>query len=68
MAKNGTVYDHANGIEGKKMDIFIADGKIMDEIKTEKIIDATNKTVMIGGIDVHSHVATYGLNLTREDC
>jgi len=63
--KNGTVYDPANGIEGEKMDIFIADGKIVDEIKPEKIIDATDKTVMAGGIDVHSHVATYGLNLTR---
>lgn len=63
--KNGAVYDPANGIEGEKMDIFIADGKIVDEIKPEKIIDATDKTVMAGGIDVHSHVATYGLNLTR---
>ncbi len=65
--KNGTVYDPANGIEGERMDIFIADGKIVDEIKPEpeEIIDATDKTVMAGGIDVHSHVATYGLNLTR---
>ena len=67
--KNGTVYDPANGIEGEKMDIFISGGKIVDEIKTESeettIIDAANKTVMPGGIDVHSHVATYGLNLTR---
>ncbi|NQE44812.1 Allantoinase [ANME-1 cluster archaeon GoMg2] len=63
--KNGTVYDPANGIEGDKMDIFVADGKIVDETKPEVIIDATAKTVMPGGIDVHSHVATYGLNVTR---
>ena len=63
--KNGTVYDPSNGIEGDKMDIFVADGKIVDETKPEVIIDATDKTVMPGGIDVHSHVATYGLNLTR---
>ena len=63
--KNGTVYDPANGIECEKMDVFIADGKIVDEIKPDVILDATDKTVMPGGIDVHSHVATYGLNVTR---
>ena len=63
--RNGTVYDPANGIEGEKMDIFVAEGKIVDEIKPDEIIDATDKTVMAGGIDVHSHVATYGLNLAR---
>lgn len=63
--RNGTVYDPANGIEGEKMDIFVCDGKIVGEIKPDKIIDATDKTVMAGGIDVHSHVATYGLNLAR---
>jgi len=63
--RNGTVYDPANGIEGEKMDIFVDGGKIVDEIKPDEIIDATDKTVMAGGIDVHSHVATYGLNLAR---
>ena len=47
------------------MDIFVADGRIVDETKPEAVIDARAKTVMPGGIDVHSHVATYGLNLTR---
>ncbi len=63
--RNGTVYDPKNGLEGEKMDIFVAEGKIVDEIKPDAIIDATDKTVMAGGIDVHSHVATYGLNLAR---
>ncbi len=63
--KNGTVYDPANGIECEKLDIFVAEGKIVDETKPDKVIDATGKTVMPGGIDVNSHVATYGLNLTR---
>ncbi|RCV64055.1 formylmethanofuran dehydrogenase subunit A [Methanophagales archaeon] len=62
---NGTVYDPKNGLEGEKMDIFVCGGKIVDEIKPDEIIDATGKTVMAGGIDVHSHVATYGLNLAR---
>ncbi len=63
--RNGTVYDPKNGIECEKADIFVADGKIVDEIKPDEIIDATGKTVMAGGIDIHSHVATYGLNLAR---
>ena len=63
--RNGTVYDPKNGIECEKMDIFVADGKVVDEIKPDEIIDATGKTIMAGGIDVHSHVATYGLNLSR---
>ncbi len=63
--RNGAVYDPANGLEGEKMDIFVEGGKIVDEIKPDEIIDATDKTVMAGGIDVHSNVATYGLNLAR---
>ncbi len=65
--KNGTVYDPRNGINGEKLDIFIADGKIVEETKPkpEVVIDARGKTVMPGGIDLHSHIATYGLNLAR---
>ncbi len=47
------------------MDIFIADGKLVPETEPELVIDARGKTVMPGGIDVHSHVATYGLSLAR---
>ena len=65
--RNGTVYDPKNGIDGEEMDIFIADGKLVEEAspKPEVVIDARGKAVVPGGIDVHSHVATYGLNLTR---
>ncbi len=56
--RNGTVYDPKNGIEGEKADIFVADGKVVEEIKPDEIIDATDKTVMAGGIDVHSHDRT----------
>lgn len=47
--RNGTVYDPADGIEGEKLDIFVAEGKIVDEIKPDEIIDATGKTVMQAG-------------------
>ena len=66
--KNGTVYDPANGINGERLDIFVADGKIVEEPREKektRIIDAAGKAVLPGGIDPHSHVATYGLNLAR---
>ncbi len=63
--KNGTVYDPGHGIDGEVMDLFVADGKLVPETEPELVIDAKGKTVMPGGIDVHSHIATYGLNLAR---
>ena len=60
--KNGYVFDPMNGIDGEKMDIFVKDGKIVEELspnemKDAKVIDASNKTVMPGGVDSHTHVA-----------
>ncbi|MDF2955637.1 amidohydrolase family protein [Candidatus Alkanophaga liquidiphilum] len=63
--KNARVYDPINGINGELADIFIEDGVIVEETHPEKIIDAKGKAAMAGGIDVHSHVATYGLTLAR---
>ena len=44
--KNGIVIDPKNGIKSEKMDIFVKDGKIVEEseIKGEdvKVIDASN--------------------------
>jgi len=56
--KNGCVIDPTQGINGQKMDICIKDGKIVDKVSNSaKVIDATGKTVMAGGVDIHSHVA-----------
>jgi len=56
--KNGCVIDPTQGINGQKMDICIKDGKIVDKVsKAAKVVDATGKTVMAGGVDIHSHVA-----------
>ena len=63
--KNARVYDPKNGINGELMDIFIENGKLVEETRPEKIIDAEGKAAMAGGVDVHSHVATYGLSLAR---
>jgi formylmethanofuran dehydrogenase subunit A len=65
--KNGYVYDPINEINGDKMDISIKDGKIVDEVKEReaKIIEASGKTVMPGGVDLHSHIAGSKINIGR---
>jgi len=54
--RNGYVFDPLNGINGDVKDIFIRDGKVVSsltgpEIRDAKIIDASGKTVMPGGVD-----------------
>ncbi|MEM0313467.1 MAG: formylmethanofuran dehydrogenase subunit A [Candidatus Bathyarchaeia archaeon] len=67
--KNGYVYDPINGINGEKMDITIKDGKIVEEKEVNpteaEVIDATNKVIMPGGIDIHTHVSGYAINAGR---
>ena len=65
--KNGIVYDPANGIDGEKKDIFVKDGKIVENVDEKKaeIIDANNKVVMPGGVDSHSHIAGAKVNTGR---
>jgi formylmethanofuran dehydrogenase subunit A len=51
------------------MDIAIKDGKITEESQINQfeteVIDATNKVVMPGGIDIHTHIAGYAINAGR---
>ena len=64
--KNGIVFDPANNIDGEKKDILIKDGYIVSEVsKDAKIIDVTNKLVMPGGVDLHSHIAGPKLSVGR---
>ncbi len=63
--KNGIVYDPANGISGEKMDIFIEDGRIVEEVKDGRVIDASGKLVVPGGVDMHSHIAGGKMNTAR---
>ena len=65
--KNGYVFDPINNINGEVMDIFIKDGKVVEEYdeKDAKVINARGKTVMPGGVDSHSHVAGAKVNRGR---
>jgi len=63
---NGTVYDPRNGIEGEVRDIYIEDGVIVSGVSDpDRVIEATGLIVVAGGIDIHAHVSTYGLNWAR---
>ena len=68
----GTVFDPANGIDGRPTDIWIKDGKIVSsgEINTAEavIIDASEQIVMPGGVDIHSHIAGAKANAGRKLC
>ncbi|MHC1567263.1 MAG: hypothetical protein ACXQTD_06020 [Candidatus Syntropharchaeia archaeon] len=65
LIKNGLVYDPENGIDGEKMDIFLEDGKISEEIVPEKVIDVRGKVVMSGAIDIRADTARYGIDFFR---
>jgi len=61
LIRNGYVFDPLNNVNGEVMDIGIKGGRIVDpseiDPKKAKVIDAKGKTVMAGGIDIHSHIA-----------
>lgn len=63
---NGEVYDPLNGLEGAVKEISIQDGKIVEACtETPEVIDARNLIVMPGGIDIHTHVGSPGVNAAR---
>ena len=67
IVKGGTVYDPLNRVNGEKMDLFLADGKVAEEFQERdaEVIDATGMTVMPGGVDLHSHIAGSKINIGR---
>src|SRR5512136_3370258 len=66
LIKNGSVFDPMQGLKGDKKDIAIKDGKIVDKVGSgAKVIDAKDKTVMAGAVEIHAHVAGPKVNLGR---
>jgi formylmethanofuran dehydrogenase subunit A len=67
LIKNGFVFDPVLGIKGDVADVAIKDGKIVETsaVRSPKVIDATGKTVMAGGVDIHAHVAGPKVNIGR---
>jgi len=68
LIKNGFVYDPASGINGDVKDIAIQNGKIVEASKLTtgaRVIDARGKSVLAGGVDIHTHVAGPKVNVGR---
>jgi len=74
--KNAVIYDPTNNKDGVKEDIWVKNEKIAAEPDTEvvkelraagnlKEIDLNGKTVMAGGVDIHSHIAGPKVNSGR---
>jgi formylmethanofuran dehydrogenase subunit A len=70
--KGGTIYDPANEIDGATVDIWIADGRIIEAPSQEaikaaslKTIDASGLVVMAGAIDMHCHIVGSKVNAGR---
>lgn len=62
--RNGTIYDPRNEVDGEKMDIFVEDGKIVEEADGKEI-DASGLIVLPGGVDIHSHISGSKVNSGR---
>lgn len=65
----GTVYDPAHGIDGKVMDIYVRDGRIVERPQDAERIDQeynlAGKVVMAGAIDMHTHIGGGKVNIAR---
>ena len=67
--EGGRVYDPANGIDGKLMDLYIEDGRLVKPAagkKVQRVIGPLNGSiVMAGGIDIHTHIGGGKVNIAR---
>ncbi len=67
--KGGIVYDPMHNVRGKKRDIYINDGRIVKKPgkneRIQKTIDVSDKIIMAGGIDIHTHIGGGKVNIAR---
>lgn len=64
----GTLHDPANGVAGEVRDVLIVDGKVVSELPADvkpTVIEATGQVVMPGGVEMHSHLASFAVNAAR---
>jgi formylmethanofuran dehydrogenase subunit A len=64
----GTVYDPRHGIKGKVRDIYVCNGRIVDSPGVTPIhqeYNLSNKIVMAGAIDIHTHIGGGKVNIAR---
>jgi formylmethanofuran dehydrogenase subunit A len=67
--RNGTIHDPANSVSGATRDIYIRDGRIIDQPprdeKIEADYDISGHIVMAGAIDIHTHIGGGKVNIAR---
>lgn len=62
----GIVYDPANQINGEKRDLYIEDGRLIaPAAKIDQNYDISDKVVMAGAIDLHTHIGGGKGNIAR---
>src|SRR2546429_9447761 len=62
----GTVYDPANGVDGRVRDVCIEGDRIVDDLPAgAPRLDARGMIVMPGGGDMHAHIAGSSVNQGR---
>ena len=65
----GTIYDPAHQIDGKVMDIYVREGRIVarahDGERIDREYDLRGKVVMAGAIDMHTHIGGGKVNIAR---
>ncbi len=65
----GKIYDPAHQIDGKIMDIYIRDGRIVErphgDEKIDQEYDLRGKAIMAGAIDMHTHIGGGKVNIAR---
>lgn len=67
--KGGVMYDPMMGVNGKKLDVYVRDGRIESKPGPDERIDleydVSGLVVMAGAIDIHTHIAGGKANLAR---
>ncbi|MGE0383587.1 MAG: formylmethanofuran dehydrogenase subunit A [Gammaproteobacteria bacterium] len=65
----GTVYDPVMGVNGKRLDLYVRDGRLVPrpapEERIDRHFDLTGMTVMAGAIDLHTHIGGGKVNIAR---
>ena len=65
----GRVYDPAHGIDGRIMDIYARDGRIvtgpLEDERIDQEYNMAGKVVMAGAIDMHTHIGGGKVNIAR---
>lgn len=67
--KGARIYDPANGIDGRRQDLFFENGKIVaapgNTRRADVTIDVRGCAIMAGGIDIHTHIGGGKVNIAR---